>query len=723
MKEDVRVNFASLFPYLADKDKSYFEKFRKVHRVLLRTAPALLRKEFKEVSVFDLVDAKGHLRKDLITAVHRHYDKVSTRSSQESILGALVEAELEEVNADTNIHPGAARCDLINPEKLPQHIRQIWEVLPRQWPGQWQIIPKEKRPLVEGGREYFELIIELDRNCQASNVVSLLKENHESLSDLIRTRVRHELRRKVFWVAYYVRWRLGIKLRESKISLEVEQLPAKLAGNFQTFLTRAKLGFAAYPDLKALASTNRNLKLGPLAPSTIYNYTAAFLYGLGHMSLSDDIGIEDLLRLQPRVISIEGGDTTEGLFNPFIDEYHSCQNSQEKPGIKEAGFDSGIFKLFLQAVCCIGRFNGHFTLADRFSDVYKGKIDYVSRKTRKLLKKKRWTREWIDAEILRLKERFDRVVKKRSYLTNDDDLVLVLYLPQLVVLRFLGFRQQCLRRCSVGKNIIFGRDGYVTFHYDRHEIKNDVPIHQTLSMGEHDGLEEIVTLLDVLQKYYYQVLKVIRSQSPIAFRDNVGDAFFTSPAASSRRGLIVRYPAEDETQSYEQRVRAQKAGVSEFHQWFTHATYRLIDFSAFKDFKEHFHPHFLRGVCCDWMRKVLHWSWEEIEQAMGDREATLKTAYYDEGKRMQDASGSFGRSSRERKEDKEEARRVASSVPVELYNATQQSLVLTTDRLHEETARRAGLEKEVKELREARDFLLSRAGISPDTLPALIGSG
>jgi predicted transcriptional regulator len=74
-----------------------------------------------------------------------------------------------------------------------------------------------------------------------------------------------------------------------------------------------------------------------------------------------------------------------------------------------------------------------------------------------------------------------------------------------------------------------------------------------------------------------------------------------------------------------------------------------MDFSDVRSTKLHFHPHFLRGVCCDWMKYDLKMDWEEIAQVLGDTEWTVRKDYIDEWQ-VKSATEAFARISKEREE-------------------------------------------------------------------------
>jgi hypothetical protein len=80
-----------------------------------------------------------------------------------------------------------------------------------------------------------------------------------------------------------------------------------------------------------------------------------------------------------------------------------------------------------------------------------------------------------------LGQEFDRIVKAGSFKREVADRALYEaladfnfcgYYVALLVLRFLGHRQQCLRDCKIGENITFNRDGSITLFWPKDKIKN-----------------------------------------------------------------------------------------------------------------------------------------------------------------------------------------------------------------------------------------------------------
>lgn len=725
MKGQARINFSYLFPRLSAGGE-HFDDYRKVNGVLVSFIAPGLKKEVAETTIIDFLNERGELKLEFIAHFEGRYKKSSTKSSQHSILTTLVQLELAKMGEDRGVSPAAARCGRIDPEKLELHMRQIWLALPRA--GGAARAARDNRPREELAIkplavEVFALLLEVNEELGLGDAEALLKGSRLQVLEKIRTNISHATRTIAMKMLVRLRRNLGISGRDEPVCLTVEDLPEAFAAELNTFEERAQLGMGAFKDLRALAAKYDFTSIAPLAPTTLRSYKWSLLKGLSKIDLPEDFCVEDLLRLQERSVKTEDGELVVELYNPLVDQYREVEKAKVKPRVKAAGKDTSTFVMFTQSLQCVARYNGKFRLAATFGEHYTLYLDFDSRNSRKSQKKQRWPRKWIDEQIRGLKERFDKIVKKRSFLVSETDLRLCLYLPQLVVLRYFGFRQQCLRKCAVERNIFFNADGSITFKYTRYEIKNQVEIYQEVSEELHGNVAELMILLDVLTKYYSVVLKAVRAKDPEFYRKHVGDAFFVAPAGPGGEGLVIRYPADGYTGSYLSRAQAEVTGTKVLRDFFTTATYAFIDFASFKDFPEEFHPHFLRGVCCDWMYTDLEMTWREIEQAMGDREATLKKFYYEEGQRRQSATSPFARVSRDRGREAEALRLREQSIPLDVHLKTQQALENTTAVLSAEVARRGELEGEVKLLRMQRDFLVTRSGLTERELSDLIETG
>lgn len=525
-------------------------------------------------------------------------------------------------------------------------MKDLWLLMPRRARGMNVIDVKKRQlfPLTKTGKYIFKALLAVDVRYKVTDAREVFDKYYSDFKREITSNVPPRYRKPVFQGVYEVARKLGISSLRTEIpSLKLKDLPPKLREQVMKFEECAPLGIGAFPSLKRLAAKNKFKQLKPWKVSSVYNHIGAFLRGAAHMELDDDVGIEDLLRLETRE------DDPDDKINRYVERYRTVELAIERLGFKQANFDSVTFSHNVSAICAIGRFNGIFDLQENFREHYKLSFDRDSKALRKSLKKKRMSRKWIDGWIRETKPEFDNIISKKSFLTSTRDRRLCLFFVQLVVLRFQGFRQQCLRKCVIGKNIIFGKNSII-FHYEPGEIKNEVLIQTTLSKELHGGIEEIVLLIDVLRKYKYGLLDVIQSLYPSLYEKNMRGDFFAM-SSSEEEGLVKKYDAADETDSNRVQYERETRGRIAIRHKFTESAYDFMSCEHLADFPYHFNPHFLRAVCCDWLVKDLEMTWEEVAKCMGDREQTLKRDYYEEGDRVQDATDALARVSRERKAD------------------------------------------------------------------------
>ncbi len=541
------------------------------------------------------------------------------------------------------------------------------------------------------------------------DTVTLLDELSEVVASFIKNNIHHKLRRRAQECFVKVRNRFDLKRQTSDFT--EADIPPQIRECLRVFRSRAPHGFLPYPELRAQVEKYKGRKGrgdGALGGSTIWRYVRAFVYGLSKLNLAKDTCLQDLLVLDSRSIESKGKVVGTEYFNRLVEPYAAAEKARSKAGWKEENFDSVSYLHFLDALFSIARYNGEFDLAAEFRKRVTVRRDKKTLRNRQRRKKQRFPRNWVDAEILRLKGEFDRAIKKKTFVGDKRHLRVCLFLPQLVVMRYLGYRQQCLRRCLIGRNIKFGKDGSVSFYYARDEIKNKVVIDQTFDADSCSEIPELLLTLDVLTSYYRVFLPTVRALSPDDYEERMGRMFFAVPARG-KASLIQRAPVDEKSQSTQEAEGDDRC--SNFTYWFTEMAHGLMNFDGLADFPHEFNPHLLRGHCCDWLRKDLGWLWEEVAKAMGDREETLKSEYYEEDEREQSSSPYIKYNDKLRAE-REQKERIANSVPLEALNKMQAALGDVSDQLKEERELRKKAEEEAKTYKRHYEFVLTVANIS-----------
>lgn len=713
MKRDRLAVFKLIFVNLAAADSQRRRDFLRVFGVVEDFA-GLLNKDIAELKFFgDLVVKGGEMNPKLVQFVNDYYGVKSTRVSQLNKLRKLIEAESEHAQSGKDVSVGLATVGLADVNKLLPPLREIWPALLRV-KAEWAT-PDErlKLPLNDIGAELFRVLKTVSNEHQVDDTITLLDAKSGAVHSLIASSVKHRLRRRVRNHFSDIRRQFGLRHQFSEYT--ESDLPPRIRKALEVFRVRAPHGFAPYEELRVQAEKHERRGDGALTQNTIGIYIRGFVFGVSKLNLPESAAIEDLLVLDSRPIEKEGKVVGTEYFNPLIEPYATAEREAVRPGWKEKNFDSVAYLRFLDALLAIARFNGEFDLPAEFRKNVRVRRDRKTRKNRKRATKQRFPREWVDAEILRLKPEFDKIIKSRSYVHNRGHLKLCLYLPQLVVLRYLGYRQQCLRRCVVGKNIKFRKDGSLTFYYEQNEIKNGVIINQTFSADSCGEIPELQILLDVLGNYYRNFLASVRAMNPAHYDEHMGRMFFGVPCFDGV-GLIKRPPSG--AGSAITREAGGINGVSAFTRWFSQASYELMNFDGLSDFPHDFTPHLLRGHCCDWLRKDLGWAWEDIAKAMGDREETLKQEYFEEDEREQSAEP-FAKYNEQLRAVREQKEWIANSVPASALDQLNAALGVVTGQLSEERDLRVRAEREAAEYKRRYEFVLPRANVTDDEVTAV----
>lgn len=711
----VEQQFASLFSRLAKKMPKRIKDFRQVRAVLAAFASRKLGRDLTKLKFYgDLVNAGG-VNDELVTFARGYYKTASTRSSEVSRLVNLITDELNEATSSGEITPAMASVGLIVAENLSAPLRQIWEMLPRIKGCGVHQARRMKLPLKDRALDLLRILLQVNDGRGADSAKALLQGSRDDVLWLIKTTLHHRFRRSVRQIYNQLSRRLDPEREVPKKHSE-KNLPVKIRRAIGVLRKRGTFGFAPYPGLISQAGKYKGRDDGKLSASVTDEYCRVLVAVLSKLNLKKDTGLVDLLTLRKKPRKRGKRIVGYDYYNPIIEPYRRAQQEACRPHYKAKTYDSAAFRQFLRALFALARYNGEFDLPQQFQRRIKLRLDKGTPDQRKHNKKKRLGRGWIDAEIRRLSVEFQRIVKSKSFLGNRRDLELCLFLVQLGVMRYLGFRQQCLRRCAVGKNIIFNKDGSVTFYYEKSEIKNGVRINLTISKESCDEIPELVLLTGLLTTYYRRVLTVIRSTAPELYERQLGEMFFALPAGRRREGLIRKPPVCEGSST--SRDAAGRDGGAVFREFFEGAAYDLMNFDELVDFPHEFNPHLMRGHCCDWLRKDKKWSWEAISKVMGDTEETLKKDYYDEEEREQNADP-FLEYNRKLKTERRQEERMANSVPLEAFNDMQAAFRDASEQLREERERTRRAEEEAKTYRQNYEFVLSVVNMSDAEVRAL----
>lgn len=398
------------------------------------------------------------------------------------------------------------------------------------------------------------------------------------------------------------------------ISVPFEQFPPMLKTQVEMFRKNARTGLRYDPILCASAN-EKEIQIDRLQESTIEQYISNFGLGLGRLKeyLTEDLEIRDFLRLKNSVIEDEDGDEYIYRFNPLIEALRKMEREKSNQ-YKEIGFDSASFNSFIVAVKAIAAFNGIFKFHKSFNEVYRVNLDFNTKESLRENKKATFNLDWIDSEISRLLPEFEQIIKDELFKPNltkrssEDTAINVrfcLFFVQFVTMRYMGFRQQQIRKCKLKENIVFRSDGTISFHWPKGFLKNKKDYRATVSSKKYKGTHGI--LLDVLNLYN----SVLRPYLDKSTRGAIGDDFFLSMDDNRQITKISGETAKG------------------FYERFTRWANSFLDFSSVDTDEEKLdiNPHFLRGVCVDWLYYKLGVTLRNVADYIGDTERTVLKYY------------------------------------------------------------------------------------------------
>jgi hypothetical protein len=400
-------------------------------------------------------------------------------------------------------------------------------------------------------------------------------------------------------------------LNKRKKSLYLEDLPAGLRSEIETFIQRSPLGIETFPELIDRAAGYRG-RLGPFEENTTRKYVESFLLGVACILREGDVAAEslrvkDFFELEEALME-EGGRVRRKLRNRLIDVYREQQQNVVTKR-KRKGCDSANFAHFLLAIKAIAAFNGIFDLQSDLNQAYTLHLDTLSKQRVKAGRKKAWPLDVLDDMLNDMRPTYNRILKEGSYkfekgtsvsLAVRANINFCLFYLAITMMRYLGYRQMQLRDCVFGDNIKIGKDGTLTLHWSEDEVKNDRALNHPLNKQRHGEAYGVV--IEAITLYAKTLYRFAASN----YGDEIRGQFFLK---LDRRGGFRAYES-------------QYAG-SEFRFWFqTYAAKYLKNL-------DEMYPHFLRGLCGDWHGKRLKVGAERTSNVLGDTIRTVDRHYLD----------------------------------------------------------------------------------------------
>lgn len=515
---------------------------------------------------------------------------------------------------------------------LPKTLKKVWPHLPRN--RKTPLHEQHRRPITETGIHILECLLDLAKLYKVRDPKDLFVDYSSKFYALLKRKCPPHKWGAVISAYASVRKKMGYKkLRPAKRSFDIETLPT-FSRQWNEFEEKALFGI---DDDEALSerATAFNIKVGSIKRSSLKAYRRVIKSGLFYIiehlkksgSFNDDLSIIDLLKIEPVTREFSNGSKRVENVNVLVDVYRQVERNAVRIECgKRAKLDSVTFGNFINAVKAIAAYNDYFDYRQPFDEAYKNiKIDRKTAGQRAALKKKTLDRPWINAEIEGLGKKFYTIVKdgiferRDGYPTKDsnENMRLCLFYVMLVALRYLGFRQQAIRNCTINKNIIFKKNGRILFHYDENEVKNEVEINIPL-WKENDPQKDTHNIAyQAIRTYYTKVYPYIKANAA----ENLEDQFFVK---MKNDGTFIRHQKDAEDSNADQREMAHV----HFYQYFDTACRSHLHFEdRAAQLPTLMNPHFLRGLCADWLFYDCKVSLEKIADYLGDLEETIKKRY------------------------------------------------------------------------------------------------
>lgn len=575
-------------------------------------------KKLSELLVIDICDAADNqqINKTLFAYIGK---SLNDRYRQESV--SRVRKLLKDIFFH---HSGEKKADFTPINEVPDFLKKILPAFSRQIPQRqqkkfsresWKTNPEYRLslPLTEVGQHLLTSILEVINENKILSLESLFIENYSKIREKLKESTPLKKLLTMLSTNTYLRRELGFNVNKTIIKIPFQDLPPRLRQQCETFSEKALTGLSNNPELTRLAAI-KGISVKKLKEATIKNYIDTIQGMLGKYKFDDyaNLEVRSFLKIDIKKIVDETGDEINCLYNPLIDQIREDVRNKVTFA-KQAGYDSVGFIRFLTALKTVAAFNGIFSYHKDFNLAYQINPDNNSKNRRKQEKKRVFDLAWIDSEIQRLYIEFEKIIKTKSFMRDPDgrsnevaekNLRKCLFFVMLVMLRHLGVRQQLIRNCKVGENIIFERDDSIRFYWGYESNKNDVEIYGHLDPIEHKRTHKImIDTLNLYHKHIYEYTKKISKNglnNQLLCRLTIDGSCERLDSDDGRNFTEIFYKWSIMFLEFGNRKVAHSIGIL---------------------------PHFFRGVCVDWLHFNLNVSSRNSAGYIGDTEATLKDHY------------------------------------------------------------------------------------------------
>lgn len=376
-------------------------------------------------------------------------------------------------------------------------LAELYELLPRAW---------VKEPGFKGGRRadhlspnamlFYASCAEAIRRCSPSSLRELLVERRDVLNQAMQDVYPLEKYKVGSNFITLVCRAIGVEVIRPQPLPDISSWPKKLQDQWSQFKAAARGNIPA-EVLRSAEDAKFSLK-PKLAPTQVTMTQSIIGRILSKHPQGDKFGLENLLAFEMIRVKKDGKQKTV-RFNKFLSPWREVEMARADE-YKRAGFDSAMFHIGLKSLLTFARYIGLFKCVDEARKAFQIKRDYDTPKNRTARKKQlidrhdlgEWfERKWPEFERILLNHTFERQdyskdlkegEKRRPHKESDRNMRFVLFYIKFLTMYIMGYRQQLLRDCLYGENLVVTRNS-IKWHFRRDQTKNDKELKFTANLA------------------------------------------------------------------------------------------------------------------------------------------------------------------------------------------------------------------------------------------------
>jgi hypothetical protein len=583
-------------------DAATWKQYAKVRAVLYQYANAR-EIALEALCVSDIYETNGEICESLYNFIRGLSETEKYRGEHLSRLRGIGKALAKAIMAKNEADESEVKL-----VQVPPALEMLLDYLPRKngskcgsLSNELNLALRRQLPFTKASQQILKAILKV------SPAINTTEELFQRRMEVYATLRKIVLAKEYRYCQHHliqVFYRMGFSFPpQARRSVPFESWPSTLKEEFLLFVERATKGV----DQSIQEMANRyKFSVELLTASSIERCRDALSSFLGAITYPTTLSLEDLLKLEERDEVSNTGEREIIYFNSMIDTFRRLEQAKETPH-KRAGRDSVAFAHLIDAVVAMAARLGHGKKIKKIHEAYVIFMDEEAMEAHKEKKRELFSISWMDCQIEKMYREYKQIIKTKSFQQHTKqgkkDLAFICFFVQLVTLRYMGYRQQCLVRARLNEHITLLPNGMIDLDFPKN--KNRKPLHFILSeeRRETHGL-----LLDTLTLYIRQVHPYLQTASG----NTLNDFFYVSVNKGKTR------PFSQET----------RKGAARFNKQFKDNLLRFFDLREFAPEDQHLlHPHFFRGLCCDWLKIVLNRSDAQIAEYVGDSEAMIRKRY------------------------------------------------------------------------------------------------